>query len=361
MSTETTQKNSGASTVFGVIGWIGTLLVFASVGIRFLKPEWAQYQQYAAWAGLALVLVYLAGQWRDISTFYEGRGARYGTLSIVSILVFATILVAVNYLASRQNKRWDLTSNQVFSLSDQTIKILQTLDAPVKFTVFDREGSLDLHRDRLDAYTYQSPKVTAEYIDPEKNPMRAKAAEITALGTVLVEYKDRTERVTTIDEQSLTNALIKAVTGETRKVYFTQGHGEKDPSSSDRTGYSAIAQALGTDNYGVERLLLAQTREVPADATVLVVAGPQTDFLQPEIDAMGKYLARGGKDQNPEIGLCLAELQSRAKTRYLAQLDGLVSYVEQSTLVADEETRIELVQVLRAARAAWEGQDASSL
>ena len=228
MSTETTQKNSGAPTVFGVIGWIGTLLVFASVGIRFLKPEWAQYQQYAAWAGLALVLVYLAGQWRDISTFYEGRGARYGTLSIVSIVVFAGILVAVNYLASRQNKRWDLTSNQVYSLSDQTIKILQTLDAPVKFTVFDRETSLDMHRDRLDAYTYQSPKVTAEYIDPEKNPLRAKAAEITALGTVIVEYKDRTERVTTIDEQNLTNALIKAVTGETRKVYFTQGHGEKD-------------------------------------------------------------------------------------------------------------------------------------
>ena len=112
---------------------------------------------------------------------------------------------------------------------------------------------------------------------------------------MIVEYKDRTERVTTVDEQNLTNALIKAVTGETRKVYFTQGHGEKDTASSDRTGYSAIAQALGTDNYGVERLLLAQTREVPADATVLVVAGPQTDFLQPEIEAMGKYLARGGK------------------------------------------------------------------
>ena len=295
MSTETTQKNSGAPTVFGVIGWIGTLLVFASVGIRFLKPELAQYQQYAAWAGLALVLVYMAGQWRDIATFYEGRGAKYGTLSIVSILVFAAILVAVNYLASRQNKRWDLTSNQVYSLSDQTVKILQTLDAPVKFTVFDQETSLDMHRDRLEAYTYTSPKVTAEFIDPVKNPLRAKAAAITALGTAIVEYKDRTERVTTIDEQNLTNALIKAVTGETRKVFFTQGHGEKDTASSDRTGYSTIAQALGTDNYGVERLLLAQTREVPADATVLVVAGPQTDFLQPEIDAMAKYLARGGK------------------------------------------------------------------
>jgi hypothetical protein len=100
----------------------------------------------------------------------------YGTLSIVSILVFVGILAAVNYLASRQNKRWDFTSNQVYSLSDQTIKILKELDAPVKFTVFDRELSLDGYRDRLESYTYQSSQVTAEFIDPEKNPLRAKAA-----------------------------------------------------------------------------------------------------------------------------------------------------------------------------------------
>ncbi len=296
MSTETRKTNAGGPTVFGVIGWIGTLLVFASVAIRFLRPEWAQYQQYAAWGGLALVLVYLGGQWRDIATFYEGRSARYGTLSLVGILVFAGILVAVNYLASRQNKRWDLTANQVYSLSDQTIKILQNLDAPVKFTVFDRELALDGYRDRLDAYTYQSSQVTAEYIDPEKNPLRAKAAQIQSLGTIVIEYKDRTERATSSDEQAIANALIKAVTGETRKVYFTQGHGEKDTANSDRrSGYSDLAQALSADNYGVAPLVLAQAREVPADATVLVIAGPQTDFLQPEIDALNKYVARGGK------------------------------------------------------------------
>ena len=139
MSTETQMKRSGGPTIVGVIGWIGTLLVFASVGIRFLRPEWAQYQQYAAWAGLALVLVYIAGQWKDVADFYKGRSAKYGTLAIVSVLVFAGILGAVNYLASRQNKRWDFTANQVYSLSDQTIKVIQNLDAPVKMTVFDRE------------------------------------------------------------------------------------------------------------------------------------------------------------------------------------------------------------------------------
>lgn len=296
MSTESSTDPRGtAVSVFGIIGWLGTIAVMASVAIRFVKPEWQQYQQYLAWAGLALILVYLAGQWRDIQTFYQGRSARYGTLSIVGVLVFAGILVAVNYLSSRQNKRWDLTANQVYALSDQTVKILSSLDAPVKFTVFDEELSFDRYRDRLDEYAYHSSLVTAEYVDPIKNPVRANAAKITSLGTILVEYKDRTERVTGSGEQELTNALIKAVTGAERKVYFTQGHGEKDTESSERTGYSAIAQALGTDNYGVEKIVLAQQPAVPDDATVLVIAGPQTDFLPPEIDAVKAYVARGGK------------------------------------------------------------------
>lgn len=295
MSTETEKQLPGGPTVLGVIGWIGTLLVFASVGIRFLRPEWAQYQQYLAWAGLALVLVYIAGQWRDIADFYRGRAAKYGTLAVVSVLVVAAILTAINYLASRRNVRWDFTANQVYSLSEQTIKVIQSLDAPVRMTVFDRELALDGYRDRLDVYAYHSPNVTIDYVDPEKNPLRAKAAEITSLGTIVIEHKDRTERVTSSDEQAIANALIKAVTGAEKKVYFTQGHGEKDTAASDRAGYSAIASALGSDNYGVDKVILAQTREVPADATVLIIAGPQTDFLQPEIDAIRTYVAKGGK------------------------------------------------------------------
>jgi ABC-type uncharacterized transport system involved in gliding motility auxiliary subunit len=295
MASQTSPSQSSSVTVFGIIGWLGTLLVFASVGIRFLRPEWAQYQQYAAWAGLAMVLVYVASEWREVLTLLQSRSGRYGSMSAIGLMAFLGILVAVNYLASRQNKRWDLTANQVYSLSDQTVKILKDLDAPVTFTVFDRELALDGYRKQMEAYTYQSSKVSAEYIDPEKNPLRARAAEITALGTVLIQYKDRTERVSSMQEQAVANALVKAITGETRKVYFTQGHGEKDHVSTDRTGYSAIAQALSTDNYGVEKVVLAQTREVPADATVLVVAGPATDFLQPEIEAVERYLAKGGK------------------------------------------------------------------
>ena len=281
--------------IFGIIGWIGTVLVFGAVAIRMFYPDWNQYATYAAWAGLASVLIYMAGQWRDVADFYKGRGAKYGTMSIVSIVVFLGILVAVNYLGTRQNKRWDFTANQVYSLSDQTIKILKDLKEPVKVTVFERNDRMDMHKDRLEEFQYQTTKLTTEFIDPDKEPTRAGAAKVETLPTILFEFQGRTERVTSSNEQELTNALIKVVTGKTRKVYFTQGHGEKDTASSDRGGFSSAVEAMKQDNLAVEQLVLIQQKTVPDDATIVAIAGPTTDFFQPEIDALNAYVAKGGK------------------------------------------------------------------
>ena len=124
------------------------------------------------------------------------------------------ILVAVNYLASRRNHRWDLTAGKQFSVADQTRNILQKLDAPVKVLVFDKPTNFDTFRDRLDEYEYLSNrKLTAEYISPDKDPVRANQYKIQSYGTVVFNYKDRTETVVGTDEQQLTNTLIKVLSG----------------------------------------------------------------------------------------------------------------------------------------------------
>src|SRR5262249_14388793 len=87
----------------------------------------------------------------------------------------------------------------------------------------------------------------------------------------------------------------KVGSGQQKKVYFTQGHGEKDTTSSERDGYNAISTALGRENYTVDKVVLAQTGAVPDDASVVVIAGPKTDFFPNEIDALKKYLAKAGK------------------------------------------------------------------
>ena len=278
-----------------VIGWIGTALVFGAVGVRLFRPEWNQYAYYAAWAGLACVLVYMATQWREIADSFTKRQTRMGSIALSTVVVFLAILVAVNYLSSRRNKRWDLTSNQQYSLSDQTKQILQKLDAPLAVKVFDRPTEFDRFRDRLDEYAYLSKNVSVEYIDVDKQPVLANQNQVQAYGTVVLDYKGRTERVVSSDEQQLSNGLIKVITGQQRKVYFVQGHGERDTASSERNGYSTILSGLQSDNYATEPLVLAQTGSVPADASVVVIAGPTVDVLQPEIDALRKYLEAGGK------------------------------------------------------------------
>jgi ABC-type uncharacterized transport system involved in gliding motility auxiliary subunit len=281
--------------ILNVVGWIGMGMVLVAVAIRFGFPAKEQYAFYLAWGGLVAVLLYTLGQWREIAKAFSGRQARYGTLSGVSVVVVLAILVAINYIGKKQNKRWDLTANKQFALSDQTRNVLDKLDAPLEIKVFAQEPEFPRYQDKLKEYTYASKRVDAEYIDPDKKPTIAKQNQIQQYGTIVFNYKGRSERVTTDTEQDITNGIIKVVSGKQRKVYFTQGHGEKDTTASDRDGYNAISTALGNENYGVDKVVLAQAGSVADDAAVVIVAGPRTDFFAPEIDALKKYLEKSGK------------------------------------------------------------------
>jgi len=270
-------------------------MVFVAVAIRFGYPAKEQWAYYLAWGGLVCVLLYTLGQWREIAKVFSRRQTRYGTLAGVSVLVVLGILIAINYIGSRQNKRWDLTANKQFSLSDQTKGIVAKLDAPMQMIVFAQEPEFQRYRDKLNEYQYASKQVTTEYVDPDKKPTIAKQNQIQQYGTIVISYKGRTERVTTDNEQDVTNAIIKVVSGQQKKIYFTQGHGERDKDGSERDGYNAIAAALGRENYTLEKLVLAQQGAVPDDASVVVVAGPKIDFFPNEIDALKKYLDKQGK------------------------------------------------------------------
>jgi ABC-type uncharacterized transport system involved in gliding motility auxiliary subunit len=281
--------------IFSLIGWLGTALVFVAFAIRFGYPAKEQWAYYLAWAGLVCVLAYTLAQWREIGKIFSRRQTRYGTLAATSVLVVLGILVAINFIGAKQNKRWDLTTNKQFSLSDQSRNVLAKLDSPLQVLVFAQEPEFPRYQDKLKEYEYGSKKISTEYIDPDKKPAVAKQNKVEAYGTIVFNYKSRSERVTTDNEQDITNGIIKVVSGQQRKVYFTQGHGEKDTVSAERDGYNAIAAALGRENYAVDKLVVAQQGTVPDDASVVIVAGPKTDFFPPEIEALKKYLDKSGK------------------------------------------------------------------
>lgn len=281
--------------VLGLLGWLGVVLVLAAVAVRFIKPEMVDVYQGLAIAGLVTTLLYTLSQWRDIGRSMSGKGARYGSMALGSVVLMLGILIAINYIGNRQTKRWDLTGGQQFSLSDQSKKIAGDLKQPLNVRIYYQTGAIGQIHDKLDGYTIASSKIAVEYIDAEKNPARAQQDGVQQYGTVIMEYAGRTERITSIEEQDVTNAIIKLVEGKTKKAYFIQGHGERDEVNQDRLGYTQIAARLKNDNYEVAKSALAQDGKLPDDATVIIIAGPQTDYLAQEIDAIKTYLAAGGK------------------------------------------------------------------
>ena len=96
-------------------------------------------------------------------------------------------------------------------------------------------------------------------------------------------------------EEGITGAFIRDLKNNTRTVCFVTGSGEHQIDDSDRQGYSSYKELLSKDEYTAQSINLLQKAEVPADCTVVVVAGPSADYQQPEVDAIKKYVEGGGR------------------------------------------------------------------
>ena len=284
--------------IVGILGWLGIGLVAAALYVRWgpgVPEAWYAWSRPLALAGLVVTALYALTQWRDIQRSFQNRGMQYGSIAIGSVAIFLGVLVGINFISNRQNKRWDWTAAGQFSMSDQTKQILRGLNRPVTIRVFYARQDPQQYRDQLAEYRYYSGQITTEFTNAEQENALAEKYGITAVPTVIIEYEGRTERTNQADEAGITNALKKAVEGKAKKIYFVLGHGERDTASSEQNGYKSAADALGQDNFEVAKITLAQEARIPDDATVLVIAGPTNDFFGPEVEAIKAFLKRGGK------------------------------------------------------------------
>lgn len=219
--------------------------------------------------------------------------ARRGSL-IAYLVVVVAILAAVNILASRHDKSWDLTKNHLNSLSPESAKIVAGLSQPLHILYFDRSDSFPAARAFFGRYQRDSARVDVQYIDPDRHPDQARQYKIQTYGTIVIQSGANQQTVTNMTEQDVTNAIVRVLKGARKVVYFVEGDGERDPDDSGRSGYSSIKSALEAENFTVKKLVLAQTPAVPADCSVLIVAGPENPMLQPEVTAIQNYINGGG-------------------------------------------------------------------
>ncbi len=224
----------------------------------------------------------------------SGGKALEGANLFVYTAVAIAIIVMANWFVGRHDVRWDLTPTKKYSLSPQTTKLLKELNRDVTIYAFDRERNMRERRDVLSNYAAASHRVRVQYADPDRQPTLARQYGIRNYGTIVVAAGDRHFEAQNDTEDGVTNALIRVLKGQ-RTVCFIQGHGEKDLDSSDRRGYDRVKKQLGNENYQIKTIVLLQKMEIPNDCSLVIVAGPQNDYVEQEVGTIRKYVASGGR------------------------------------------------------------------
>lgn len=255
-----------------------------------IKPEWI------TGGGLALIVLGLAFRIPDLVRAAGARRMKYGSNTVVFVAVVAAILGGVNWMANRYPKRFDVSKEQRFSLSDQTRKILAGLQGDVTLTYVQRNAaSSATAKDVLREYQAASSRVKVLYLDPMKEPGKVRALEVTQLPTIVAALGERREKVTFDSEQDITNAILKLTRNVKKTVCFATGEGERDLDDVSERGYSGAKSAIEKSQYEVKKVVLLQERKVPDDCTVLVVAGPEKDLLPEAAGYVKTFVQAGGK------------------------------------------------------------------
>ena len=245
--------------------------------------------------GAVLILGSLVVNYRSVRSFSGRRSTRLGANTAVMAVAVVGIIGLANFVGYRHHKRIDVTTEKVYSLSDQTRKIVSGLAKDVKVMRFDQTDDQTLH-DLMKEYRDLSGHITYELIDPQAKPDEARQYKVSSQGELVVASGDKTERPAGTDEESLTSAIIKVTSDSVKKIYFVEGHGERQISdTSGRDGYGLVSKWLKDENYDTKTVNLVQSNQVPSDCDVLVLGGPKQSLFPDEATAIGKYLDGGGK------------------------------------------------------------------
>ncbi len=279
-----------------VMGIVGLILIIAGAIIYGVFYTSGLVAFLPLLAGLVLSIVTLVSGYRSSSSEGNRRSARYGINAGISIMVTVAIMIFIQTLATRHSVRLDTTVNRRFSLSQQTIKVIRNLDTDILITCFFREtsaGKIELN-DLLSEYTNQTPRIKVRFIDPDRDPVAARRYNLKDYEKIFMEAAGKKEEIQDISEEKFTNAIYRIVSSDIKTIYFTTGHGEKSIESVEPSGLSSFHDALKLENYEVREFLPLGSEKIPVDCSLIVIAGPRTDFLKAEQNIILDYLTKGG-------------------------------------------------------------------
>ena len=386
--------------IFGFIAWWLTRVV-----------NWYVYSQLGIGAVL-IVLYYVFNFDTFIERIKERSAAEGGKVLSYSAFVVAIIIVVNVIVYYKDFKKWDVTSTNVYSLEEQSKKVLKNLKEKVHVRGFyqPQNSSKEGFRDMAKRYSYESKQLTFEVVDPNAAPeiarrlgakdgtihfeygpddlilnsydenklvkvlekpimqiyvfaddpehsaylklssllakpdYQSKANLLRRLaldstlpvgvdenfspreGSIYVHFARNDTVLTGLSEEEFTNAIIQIARSESPVVYFTTGHGERDIDGEEGADLSMLKRGINNEGYEVKTISGPElANQIPKDASILIVAGPQTSFSENTVKVLDQFLESGGNvifmaepyivnpDINPNVTLKKTGLEELTK------------------------------------------------
>lgn len=326
---------------------------------------------------------------------FRSRKFKYGSLSVIFtvICIAAVVLVNVilNLVLDRFNVEADLTSNQVFTLSEETEKYVKGINDELMIYVTAEKDNLRNSDETiyeqvvefLDKMETLNAKISVKYINLLTDPDFSKDYVETLSNYQIIVKSGKTSRyrILTISdflrftlsdgktysyseasmyvnyggytvtdyssnaEEQLVSAMMSVSKENPTVVTFLTGYNESDTETLEK---------ILTDNaYVTNSAEIDKIQEIPADTDICVICGPRDDYSLDAITKIDEWLSNGGQygrdliylatpdaADTPNLDEYLAEWGLAVEAGYIIQEDPSYSYYTGLTIALMQDLEI---------------------
>lgn len=250
---------------------------------------------------------------KNIKASFKTRSLKVGGYSIFATAIVIAIAFVINLLVSAlpsDMMQLDATSNELFSISEQTEQILDGLESDITIYWVVQSGVEDATLETLlQRYQSMSSHIKVIKKDPDVYPTFIQQyTDTVSNNSLIVECDERSRYIDYYDiyvydytyyyydgsyeisfagESELTSAIDYVINEELPKIYMLTGHGEADLSST-------FSAAIEKENILMEELSLLTIEAVPEDADCIFINAPASDISESEKEMLLSYLQGGG-------------------------------------------------------------------
>ncbi|MBF0502947.1 MAG: GldG family protein, partial [Candidatus Riflebacteria bacterium] len=287
---------------------LGIVVVIFSGAFFAMFPSRMQIFWGILYAGLALCAIAILSRPRLLLDIATSRKTALWINDALLVLAIIGIGVMLSIIGARRHVRYDMTRDNLYSISDSTIKVLNGLSKDIKITAFYGKGAPDtaMIEDLMQTYRRYNDRIKFTLVDPYRDPMTTKAMNISTPGTVVVQCEENRkdimldeifqqsvrpmpgERPRFQGEQAITSAIVNVTSGKKRKILFVTGHDEPRVSAYNAAGLTGMQQFLIKENFEVGEVNLLENSAT--DAAVLIIMSPKKPFHRKEIEVLEKFV-----------------------------------------------------------------------